>query len=619
MSDRVLESSSEDEVEQCPILPANCSSYGSGESVFPFSLGVPIDLPNLHPPHLQMFNLWQVFLDNVHPLLKLFHAATIQQKLLNLASNLPAASPTTHALFLSIYANAVQSITDDACMAIMHETRSSLVAQYTTGAQYALQKCGFLQSSDLTVLQAFLLYLVSIYLLLNSLRQPLSQNLQKYSTMKIVDPRSFLCLTAIADRIAKRDGLHCSTQGRGLSAFDTEIRRRVWWQTVLLDSRAVEMSGEGTPILSYAWDAKLPLNINESELSPDANPLPQEHDRATDMVFCLVRCEIANFLRQIRARKGLEDGWAEFSSPSISATEKFKAIDTFEQHLQARYLSHCDCRLPLHALTHYYAVQYISKMRLITYASLSRRGRSMNTVEAKERQEVVMQICVTAIRAYHRSVGDRSLMQYAWFLSANAPFLAHMYLFLNLRYRTKGDLTDQAWEVVGNHDDIFGRPECLREFGVKLREDEEGTMLAAFARLIIEAWEAREATLGGKSRALVPRLVKRMREILANTKRRAEKDATVINNDTNDMNADNSASAAMSGRPVNAPGVYSNAMTGCQGDISSSVDDIQLSSADPNSVMPMDRLGIGNDPSMWDYWQTLLSAGSLESIVDPLM
>ncbi|RJE22003.1 Transcription factor [Aspergillus sclerotialis] len=154
--------------------------------------------------------------------------------------------------------------------------------------------------------------------------------------MKIIDPRSFLCLTAIADRIAKRDGLHCNTQGRGLSAFDTEIRRRIWWQTVLLDSRAVEMSGAGTPILSYAWNAKLPLNINESELSPEANSLPQEHDCATDMIFCLVRCEIAKFLRQIRAKKGLEEGWTEFSNPSISVSEKLEAIDTFEEHLQAR-------------------------------------------------------------------------------------------------------------------------------------------------------------------------------------------------------------------------------------------------------------------------------------------
>ncbi|RJE22004.1 hypothetical protein PHISCL_05669 [Aspergillus sclerotialis] len=263
-------------------------------------------------------------------------------------------------------------------------------------------------------------------------------------------------------------------------------------------------------------------------------------------------------------------------------------------------------------------------MRIITYASLSRRGRSVNPVEVKERQEVVMRICLEAIKAYHRCVGDQSLMRYAWFLSANAPFLAHVYLFVNLRCRTTGDLADQAWEVVGNHDDIFGRPEGLRALGARLREDEDGTMLAAFARLIIEAWEAKEATLGGKSRVPVPRLVKRMREVLANTKRRAEKDPTVINASTYEINAGNSASAAMSGRPANATvlaPVYSDSLPVCQDDTSSSsMDNIQLPSTDPTiSTMPIETLPIGNDPSMWDYWQTLLSANSLEYNVDPIM
>lgn len=65
-----------------------------------------------------------------------------------------------HALLFGVYSNAVVSMTDDACLEILEEDRWTLVSRYTAGAQYALHKSGFLQSSDLTVLQALVLYLV---------------------------------------------------------------------------------------------------------------------------------------------------------------------------------------------------------------------------------------------------------------------------------------------------------------------------------------------------------------------------------------------------------------------------------------------------------------------------
>ena len=158
----MLKGSSEDESEQGPILSNFDNTSETDGSTLLFNPGGSVDLPGIHPPPMQIFNLWQVFLDNVHPLLRLFHAPTIQQQLLKSASSLSTASPPMHALLLTIYSNAVGSMRDDACMAALNEDRGTLICRYNAGAQYALHKAGFLRASDLTVLQAFVLHLVSV-------------------------------------------------------------------------------------------------------------------------------------------------------------------------------------------------------------------------------------------------------------------------------------------------------------------------------------------------------------------------------------------------------------------------------------------------------------------------
>ena len=121
-----------------------------------------VDLPGLHPDAMEIFKMWQLFLDNVHPLIKLFHAPTVQQQILKAASDLETASPAMHALLFGVYSVAIVSLDELKCTTTFGESRLSLVKRYHTGSVYALQRAGFLRSSNLAVLQALILYLVSI-------------------------------------------------------------------------------------------------------------------------------------------------------------------------------------------------------------------------------------------------------------------------------------------------------------------------------------------------------------------------------------------------------------------------------------------------------------------------
>lgn len=133
-----------------------------GYDGFPFVIGGSTNsVTDLHPPAVQVFQLWQIYLDNVNPLLKITHTPTLQGQLIEAAAN-PAKIPKPlEALLFSIYFIALISMTDDEVMETFKEDKKRLTARYHHGSQQALINAGFMRSPDIVVLQALVMYLVS--------------------------------------------------------------------------------------------------------------------------------------------------------------------------------------------------------------------------------------------------------------------------------------------------------------------------------------------------------------------------------------------------------------------------------------------------------------------------
>ena len=120
-----------------------------------------IDLSTLHPPQAQIFKLWQTYLENVDPLLKLTHTPTLQPRIIDAASDLTNIEPTMEALMFAIYCMAVFSLTQEQCQKMFGTPRGDVIRGYQLGAREALLNCGFLKTSDRECLTALHLYLVS--------------------------------------------------------------------------------------------------------------------------------------------------------------------------------------------------------------------------------------------------------------------------------------------------------------------------------------------------------------------------------------------------------------------------------------------------------------------------
>lgn len=114
-----------------------------------------------HPNQAQIFRLWQVYLDNVNPLLKVTHTPTLQPRIIDAASDIGSVNPAFDALLFSIYAVSVMSLSEDECQASFHIPRDVLLSRYQVACKQALLKCAPWRSNDRDCLTALYLYLVS--------------------------------------------------------------------------------------------------------------------------------------------------------------------------------------------------------------------------------------------------------------------------------------------------------------------------------------------------------------------------------------------------------------------------------------------------------------------------
>jgi hypothetical protein len=119
------------------------------------------DLRSLHPDPVQIFKLWQAYLANINPLVKVLHAPTVQQLVSDASGDLASISRDVEALLFAIYCITVESLSDEECATMLREPKVVLIQRLRKGAQQALANANFLRSSSVILLQAFTIFIVS--------------------------------------------------------------------------------------------------------------------------------------------------------------------------------------------------------------------------------------------------------------------------------------------------------------------------------------------------------------------------------------------------------------------------------------------------------------------------
>jgi hypothetical protein len=150
--DAIPDSETEDEMDT---PPDDSTDFVLGMTSSPTQTAV------LHPNTDHIMKLWQIFLTNVNPLMKLIHAPTLQRSIEDAITDIDHIPRGLEALMFAIYCAAILSMKDGECQATFNEPRATLQSRYRLGVRRALTRARFLATSDIVILQALVIYLVS--------------------------------------------------------------------------------------------------------------------------------------------------------------------------------------------------------------------------------------------------------------------------------------------------------------------------------------------------------------------------------------------------------------------------------------------------------------------------
>ncbi|GFF25949.1 hypothetical protein IFM58399_01228 [Aspergillus lentulus] len=426
-----------------------------------------VKVSTLHPSQVEIFRLWQIYLDNVNPLLKVTHTPTLQARIIDAAADVANITPTLEALMFSIYCLAILSLSEDECRTLYGSSRDDLLKGYQFACQQALLNCEVLRTSDRDCLTALYLYLISV----------------RHQT----DPRSLSPILSVAIRIALRMGIHSESSYSRCTILEGEMRRRLWWSLVLFDNRICEMADHKATNLLPTWDCKIPLNVNDFDLQPEMKTGPATHGNPSEALFVVVRSELGNFVRRSSFH-------LDFTNPALKTVAKENplpaagSLPAFERMIEENYFASCNPENPLHFMTIWTTRGHLAKNRLLDHYA-----RYPSVPRTETQRDAVVSHALRMLECDTKLMNSPLTKGYQWFLLLHFPFPAYFHIAQDLKRRPTAGHAERSWAVLNdNYAARFGAMKKMNPFFEYL------------ARVLLQAWEAREAVPRDHDKPLEP-------------------------------------------------------------------------------------------------------------------
>ncbi|OCL08872.1 hypothetical protein AOQ84DRAFT_272746, partial [Glonium stellatum] len=266
--------------------------------------------------------LFQIYLRQVHPIIKALHGPSLSRFMLDGKPYLGYKEGhfAVEALSSAVCYSAINSMTEEQCQSMFHASRSAVSADHRVACEGALERAGLITTRDITTLQAFVLYLIA--------------------TRTQDQSRGVWTLVPVAVRIARALFLHVDGHTPHETFFEKQMRRRLWYTICLLDLQTSFDQASEPVITPDSLHPSMPKNVNDSEFEPEFNgDLPDRED-LTDMTFSLVTYnaqasgKVLNFIPASGVAKssmGVTYNW--------DARQRY--VENFEQTVM-KLLRHCD-------------------------------------------------------------------------------------------------------------------------------------------------------------------------------------------------------------------------------------------------------------------------------------
>lgn len=291
-------------------------------------------------------------------------------------------------------------------------------------------------------------------------------------------------------------GMHRDGEVLGLSPFETEIRRRVWWQIMMVDAKYALMSGLSHSMLPRVWDTKEPKNVNDADLFPNATEPVQDREGPTEMVMVMVFNRLARFLVETPGVEPMilltnHEALRGPNGPSDQQVDMYRVlIANLAQSLLEITEKYGDRQAgPLHEMALDVRTVVLQKLE---HMLLPAREREFGD-EVKTPADNVFQVAVETTTHDNELKMKSKNNAFAWF--SRLYFQDNMFMFIvgQLCIRTTGQLVEKAWVAVedtyNNYPDLY---------------DVTQRTYYQIAVYILRAWRTREGVLRARLGGMTP-------------------------------------------------------------------------------------------------------------------
>ncbi|KAK7437342.1 C6 zinc finger protein [Colletotrichum acutatum] len=477
------------------IAEAEPSDWDPGASMPDYSeyLLVGGNLPSENPHDLypnagQIFGLWQIFLERVNSLTKIIHPPTLQQSVAEAAAGPGSLPHNIDALLFAVYSMSIVSMTDDECLAMLGSTCKAAFWRFSSGVRASLLQAQFLKSHDLTTLQALVLHIMSIQGRCNI--------------------HGAWILNGICVRIAQKMGLHRDGELLGLSSFETEMRRRIWWQIFMLDSKFSMISGLSQSLLPRPSDCKLPKNLNDADLHAGATERYQDREGPTDMVIPLLVYQVGFCIQQQQDIESLML-YNELSTLSSGRRSKVQSaqISAFIKNLESRLNTVIDKNSdptagPVHEFAGLLKSLILQKVQETSRPPQEQPEWGSEIMTPKDN---LFKWSVMTTEQNINAYRSNRHPEFHWFLKLLFQYDVVIFMIGQLSQRMTGAIVERAWQLLPSiyefHPEFF---DPSQEYNI------------ALAKFTMKAWKKRDDYLSSRQglRPEEPDYMKRIRQIL---------------------------------------------------------------------------------------------------------
>lgn len=369
--------------------------------------------------------LWQTYLANVDPVMKISHAPTIQPIVLGQIGSAEI-QRNEWALTAAIYLVSTVSLTDEQCRESLQDTRANLLALFRETTETALSAAGFITTTDSLVLQALVLYLAAL--------------------RSLGEVQTVWSLFGLAIRIAGTIGLTRDGTSFNLSPFDTEMRRRLWWGIVYFDGRMAELVGQEGDLMGNDYEAHAPANLNDNDLFPMMSKLPESRKGPTDAIYLQARILSVNVARSLQTLTGPQGTWHRLHDATLSTAEKLQIMERIDQRYNEEILETCDPSVPIQYMSINTARTFATKLRLIARIPVVDLNKDWEDADGFSENAFLLSMDLLQLQVDLWC--EPMVRQWRWHWQAHFQWYALVCLLRQTRLRQTGHGIHRAWSLI---------------------------------------------------------------------------------------------------------------------------------------------------------------------------